>query len=115
MRLTEYFEQSLRQKTTAGLEEVRTAVGLADAAAPALRGLANTRASCRTTVCIVKDYGLAITTGNSLTAGFAFETLRTALRDRGMALDDCRVGVVGAAGQHLQRTGAAHRWITQRT
>jgi len=98
MRLTEYFEQSLRQRNFDALEEVRAAVGLAARRGSTLAGLGQYTSIVSSNGMLVKDYGPAITTGNSLTAGFAFETLRAGLRERAVDLRDCRVGIVGAAG-----------------
>lgn len=98
MRTTEFFEQSLKRRDFAALEEVRSAVTLAGRRGCALAGLGQYTSIVSSNGLLVSEYGPSITTGNSLTAGFAFETLRRALRERGRALEECRVGVVGAAG-----------------
>ena len=98
MRMTEYFERSLRQKNFKALSEVNAAMALAQRRSVALTGLGQYTSIVSNNGLLVKDFGLAVTTGNSLTAGFAFETLRTALSNRGLDLRECRVGVVGAAG-----------------
>jgi len=98
MRMTEYFEQSLRQKNFSALSEVNAAMALAQRRSVSLTGLGQYTSIVSNNGLLVKDYGPAVTTGNSLTAGFAFKTLRTALTNRGLDLRECRVGVVGAAG-----------------
>jgi predicted amino acid dehydrogenase len=47
---------------------------------------------------MVRNFGPAVTSGNSLTAGFAFRTLENALAERRRPLSSCHIGVVGAAG-----------------
>lgn len=98
MRITEFFEQSLRQKNLKGLEAVRAAMSLAESRNSTLAGLGQYTSIVSSNGLLVKDYGPSVTTGNSLTAGFAFATLRKALNDSGRDLSECRVGVVGAAG-----------------
>jgi predicted amino acid dehydrogenase len=51
--------------------------------------------------------GLNITTGNSLTAMVAAESLKLAAHGRGLALQDAAVGIVGAAGS-VGRLAAHH-------
>ncbi|MEO7966985.1 MAG: hypothetical protein ABIT38_24060, partial [Gemmatimonadaceae bacterium] len=98
MRTTDFFEQSLRRRNFDALNEVRSAVSLAARRGSAVAGLGQFTSIVSSNGLLVKDYGPAITTGNSLTAGFAFETLLKALHARGVELGECRVGVVGAAG-----------------
>ncbi len=98
MRTTDFFEQSLRRRDYAALEEVRSAVALAGRRSCTLAGLGQYTSIVSSNGLLVGSYGPSVTTGNSLTAGLAFETLRRALRERGRALEECRVGVVGAAG-----------------
>jgi len=98
MRMTEFFEQSLRAGTIDALEEVRHAVRIAQRRGTALAGLGQYTSIVTDNGHLVSNHGMGITTGNSLTAAFAFGTLERALRDRGRRLEECRVGVVGAAG-----------------
>ena len=98
MRMTDYFEQSLRQKNFKALFEVNAAMTLAQRRSVALTGLGQYTSIVSNNGLLVKDFGPAVTTGNSLTAGFAFQTLRIALANRGLDMRECRVGVVGAAG-----------------
>src|SRR5262249_40937530 len=47
---------------------------------------------------LLRGRGMRVTTGNSLTAGFAYQALLQALAARGIKPKDARIGVVGATG-----------------
>ncbi|MBI3541688.1 MAG: aminotransferase class III-fold pyridoxal phosphate-dependent enzyme [Deltaproteobacteria bacterium] len=47
---------------------------------------------------LLRRTGLNLTTGNGLTAGYAYQALVQAARDTGRELSELRIGVVGAAG-----------------
>ncbi|MCC7441122.1 MAG: aminotransferase class III-fold pyridoxal phosphate-dependent enzyme [Bdellovibrionales bacterium] len=95
-----FFEKCLRSGDRTALRKVQEGV------IRAMREEGATHLGLGQYTSIVSDNGLLlsldrqwnVTTGNSLTAGFALRSLEQALERRGRRLDDCRVGIVGVAG-----------------
>lgn len=98
MRTTTFFERCLRTGDFAALEEVRSALRRAAGNGTVFAGLGQYTSIVSSNGMLVRDMGVGITTGNSLTAAFAFRTLESALNAQGRDLENSRVGVVGAAG-----------------
>lgn len=98
MRTTAFFERCLRTRDFAALEEVRSALGRAAGNGNVLAGLGQYTSIVSSNGMLVRDLGLGITTGNSLTAAFAFRTLENSLCAQGRDLRASRVGIVGAGG-----------------
>jgi acetylornithine/succinyldiaminopimelate/putrescine aminotransferase/predicted amino acid dehydrogenase len=98
MRTTPFFEASLRSGDLAALGEVRSALRLAKRNGAVLAGLGQYTSIVSSNGMLLREYGLGVTSGNSLTAAFAFRTLENALATNGRDMGDCRIGVVGVSG-----------------
>jgi acetylornithine/succinyldiaminopimelate/putrescine aminotransferase/predicted amino acid dehydrogenase len=98
MRMTEYFERSMRARDLRALDEVRAGMRIAAKRGASLVGLGQYTSIVSNNGLLVRDFGPAVTTGNSLTAGLAFQTLEQTLAQQGRPLESCRIGIVGAAG-----------------
>jgi acetylornithine/succinyldiaminopimelate/putrescine aminotransferase/predicted amino acid dehydrogenase len=91
-------EQMLLKGRDAVCAAIADAVDLAHARGAKIVGLgAFTSIYTRKGTAVV-GRGPAITTGNLLTAGMTFEALQQRLREQGLSIRDCRVGLVGARG-----------------
>ena len=93
-----YFEKSLRAGDGAAFRQVEAATKRAASDGMDLVGLGQYTSIVTENGCLVDQLGVSLTTGNSLTAGFACQALTNSMRERGKLLANAHVGVVGAAG-----------------
>lgn len=94
-----YFENALRSQSHAGYLKVKEAVQEAIQSGSKYIGLGQftSIASDNGTAFLNQDNAF-VTTGNSLTVGIAYRELQRSLEAKGKKLSECKVGIVGAAG-----------------
>ena len=97
-RVTRFFEETLRNKDPSGSNVVEEMVKLAKEKGADLVGLGQYTSIVTKSGETVQDLGVGITSGNSLTAGFAFQALVRLMKERSLDWKTIRVGVVGALG-----------------
>jgi acetylornithine/succinyldiaminopimelate/putrescine aminotransferase/predicted amino acid dehydrogenase len=95
---TTFFEMSLRSADGEAFRQTEAMVSRAIREGADLAGLGQYTSIVSDNGLMFQRYPVKLTTGNSLTAGFAFQALEKALREKGKSLSDAKVGVVGAAG-----------------
>lgn len=98
MRPTRFFESSLRAGDFKALEVVEDMTDTARSLGADLIGLGQYTSIVSVNGMLLDRCGVALTTGNSLTAGFAFKGLERELARSGRTLADVHIGVLGATG-----------------
>jgi predicted amino acid dehydrogenase len=92
-----YFETSLR-RDMAAYEKVKLMAVRARELGVTHLGLGQYTSIVSENGLLLRGRGMRVTTGNSLTAGFAYQALLAALAARGLRPQDARIGIVGATG-----------------
>lgn len=95
---SEYFAQSLQDRKLDAFFRVENLVKKMKSDGMEFVGLGQYTSIVTENATLLRRAPLTLTTGNSLTAGFAYEGLLKICRDRKLDLADLHVGVVGATG-----------------
>lgn len=94
-----YFENALRTQSHDGYLKVKQAVQEAIQSGSKYIGLGQfTSIASDNGTAFLNQNEAVVTTGNSLTVGIAYRELLRSLEVKGKKLSDCKVGIVGAAG-----------------
>ena len=94
-----YFEQSIRNADGEACKKVIEAAQIATQESADVIGLGQFTSIVTDNGMALRDIkGPALTTGNSLTVGLAWRAILKLLSERSKKLSDCRVAVIGAAG-----------------
>lgn len=94
-----YFENALRNQSHEGYIKVKDAVQEAIQAGSKYVGLGQfTSIASDNGTAFLNQSDAFVTTGNSLTVGIAYRELQRSLQAKGKKLSECKVGIVGAAG-----------------
>ena len=104
-------EQMMDQGRKRVAEEIRNAVDLAASLGAKVVGLGGYTTPFSRRGRAVVGRGIAVTTGNALTAGAAVVALEQVAHERGLDLEDAIIGVVGAGGSVGK---LAARWLARR-
>jgi acetylornithine/succinyldiaminopimelate/putrescine aminotransferase/predicted amino acid dehydrogenase len=94
---SEFFERSLRRDQVA-FEKVRAMASKARELGASYLGLGQYTSIVSENGLLLAGRDLRVTTGNSLTAGLAYQALLQALEQKGLRIEEARIGVVGATG-----------------
>jgi acetylornithine/succinyldiaminopimelate/putrescine aminotransferase/predicted amino acid dehydrogenase len=93
-----FFENSLRARDWLSFQRVQEAMDLAASDGMDYVGLGQYTSIVSGNGLLLETHGVPITTGNSLTAGMAYEGVRRAVEQRGLDWKDLNIGVVGFTG-----------------
>jgi acetylornithine/succinyldiaminopimelate/putrescine aminotransferase/predicted amino acid dehydrogenase len=97
-RASNFFERSLRRASGQGLAVVQEMAKRARADGIEYLGLGQYTSIVSDNGLLLRRSGVPVTTGNSLTAGYAAEAFLRAIRRKGKDPSQIRIGVMGAAG-----------------
>jgi predicted amino acid dehydrogenase len=95
---TAFFEASLRQKDAKSLKIVQDIINQIQGSGSQLAGLGQYTSIVTENGTLLNHNQIGITTGNSLTAGYALEGVRKLIALRNQKLCDKKVAIIGAAG-----------------
>ncbi len=98
MQPSSYFEKSLRSFDGKAARLVQEAVDLAREQGMDYFGLGQFTSIVSENGMLLEPGGLPLTTGNSLTAAMGIEGIKKAATDKGLKLNNAKVGVVGYTG-----------------
>jgi predicted amino acid dehydrogenase len=93
-----YFEKSHREGNGLAMRQVQQLADRCRADQMDFIGLGQYTSIVSRNGLLLRKLGIPITTGNGLTAGFAYRGILKALADTGRSLEELKVGVVGAGG-----------------
>ena len=97
-RTTPFYEETLKNGDAAGNDAVYEMVDFAKRLGSDLVGLGQYTSIVTRSGTTLKDTGVALTSGNALTAGFAFQALERLMREENRDWKNLHIGVVGARG-----------------
>ena len=97
-RTTPFYEKSIREQDVKGNDAVLEMVDFAKELGADLLGLGQYTSIVTRSGTTLTESGIAITSGNALTAGFAIQALDQLLTAKNKTLSSTKIGIVGALG-----------------